>query len=90
METSLGTMEWSAALDPIREGEPSGDAWVCRPRGEGVLIGVIDALGHGAPAAEVAFAMVQMGLTLEGVTTTLDLEEALEHLGERSDGKVAR
>jgi len=39
---------------------------------------------------EVAFAMVQMGLTLEGVTTTLDLEEALEHLGERSNGKVAR
>ena len=39
---------------------------------------------------EVAFAMVQMGLTLEGVTTTLDLEEALEHLGERSNGKVTR
>ena len=39
---------------------------------------------------EVAFAMVQMGLTLEGVTTTLDLEEALEHLGERANGKVAR
>ena len=33
---------------------------------------------------EVAFAMVQMGLTLEGVTTTLDLEDALEHLGERT------
>ena len=32
---------------------------------------------------DVAFAMVQMGLSLEGVTTTLDLEEALEHLGER-------
>jgi len=34
---------------------------------------------------EVAFSMVQMGLSLEGVTTTLDLEEALEHLGERYD-----
>jgi rsbT antagonist protein RsbS len=30
---------------------------------------------------DVAFAMVQMGLSLEGITTTLDLEEALEHLG---------
>ena len=40
---------------------------------------------------EVAFAMVQMGLTLEGVTTTLDLEEALEHLGEnRGDGAMRR
>lgn len=29
---------------------------------------------------EVAFAMAQFGLTLEGVTTTLDLEEGLEYL----------
>jgi negative regulator of sigma-B (phosphoserine phosphatase) len=54
MATSLGSMEWSAASEPIRAGEPSGDAWLVRPRGEGVLIAVLDALGHGAPAAEVA------------------------------------
>jgi rsbT antagonist protein RsbS len=29
---------------------------------------------------DVAFAMVQLGLTLEGVTTALDLEEGLTHL----------
>jgi rsbT antagonist protein RsbS len=29
---------------------------------------------------EVAFSMVQLGLTLEGVTTALDLEEGLEYL----------
>jgi len=29
---------------------------------------------------EVAFAMVQLGLTLEGVGTALDLEEGLEYL----------
>ena len=29
---------------------------------------------------DVAFAMVHMGLTLEGVTTRLDLEEGLDHL----------
>src|SRR5436190_20706366 len=29
---------------------------------------------------DVAFAMVQLGLSLEGVTTTLDLEEGLAHL----------
>lgn len=29
---------------------------------------------------EVAFAMVQLGLTLEGIATALDLEEGLAHL----------
>ena len=32
---------------------------------------------------EVAFSMVQLGLTLEGVSTALDLEEALLHLGQK-------
>ncbi len=32
---------------------------------------------------EVAFAMVQLGLTLEGVATALDLEEGLEYLNQR-------
>src|SRR5213080_4738879 len=33
---------------------------------------------------EVAFSMVQLGLTLEGVDTALDLEEALLHLGQKT------
>ena len=33
---------------------------------------------------EVAFSMVQLGLTLEGVATALDLEEGLEHLDRKS------
>ena len=33
---------------------------------------------------EVAFAMVQLGLTLEGVSTALDLEEGLAYLIENS------
>ncbi|MGH7567627.1 MAG: STAS domain-containing protein [Gemmatimonadales bacterium] len=32
---------------------------------------------------EVAFAMVQLGLTLAGVATALDLEEGLAHLDQR-------
>lgn len=32
---------------------------------------------------EVAFAMVQLGLTMEGVATALDLEEGLAHLQQR-------
>jgi rsbT antagonist protein RsbS len=33
---------------------------------------------------EVAFAMVQLGLKLEDVTSALDLEEGLAYLGQRS------
>jgi rsbT antagonist protein RsbS len=33
---------------------------------------------------EVAFAMVQLGLTMEGVATALDLDEGLEYLNHRS------
>jgi rsbT antagonist protein RsbS len=36
---------------------------------------------------EVAFAMVQLGLTLEGVTTALDLEEGLAYLQEKTRGR---
>jgi rsbT antagonist protein RsbS len=36
---------------------------------------------------EVAFAMVQLGLTMEGVATALDLEEGLAHLQQRAAGK---
>jgi rsbT antagonist protein RsbS len=35
---------------------------------------------------DVAFGMVQLGLSLDGVATALDLEEGLEHIGlERQD-----
>jgi rsbT antagonist protein RsbS len=36
---------------------------------------------------EVAFAMAQFGLTLEGITTTLDLEEGLAYLDESTKAK---
>jgi rsbT antagonist protein RsbS len=35
---------------------------------------------------EVAFAMVQLGLTLDGVATSLDLEEGLELVGDGRRG----
>ena len=35
---------------------------------------------------EVAFAMVQLGLTMEGVATALDLDEGLELLSQRVNG----
>ena len=37
---------------------------------------------------DVAFAMVQLGLTLEGVGTALDLEEGLAFLGRQGGRKV--
>lgn len=37
---------------------------------------------------EVAFAMVQLGLTLEGVATALDLEEGLEFLDQKNSART--
>lgn len=42
--------------------------------GETIIVGI---------QPEVAFAMVQLGLTLGDVTTALDLEEALAHLNQK-------
>jgi rsbT antagonist protein RsbS len=53
----------------------SGIAHMTRLRGaETVIVGI---------QPDVAFAMVQMGLMLEGVATTLDLEEGLAWLSRR-------
>jgi rsbT antagonist protein RsbS len=38
---------------------------------------------------DVAFAMVQLGLTLEGTTTALDLEDGLDALHARDRGNAA-
>src|ERR1051326_9488511 len=38
---------------------------------------------------EVAFAMVQLGLALEGVATALDLEEGLAYLNRRLDRSLS-
>jgi rsbT antagonist protein RsbS len=68
--TSLDVMD-SFASRTLRE-----IAEMIRLRGaETVIVGI---------QPEVAFAMVQLGLTLENVTTALDLEEGLAHLGLRS------
>ena len=39
---------------------------------------------------DVAFAMVQLGLTLKGVATALDLEEGLDFLDRQLKGRVGR
>ena len=38
---------------------------------------------------DVAFAMVQLGLTLKGVATVLDLEEGLAFLNRRMEDRLA-
>ena len=59
-------------MDSFATGTLQDVAHMVRLRGaETVIVGI---------QPDVAFAMVHMGLTLEGVTTRLDLEEGLDHL----------
>ncbi len=59
-------------LDSFATGTLRDVAQMVRLRGaETVIVGI---------QPDVAFAMVHMGLSLEGVTTTLDLEEGLAYL----------
>ena len=59
-------------LDSFASRTIRGIAYTARLRGaQTVVVGI---------QPDVAFAMVQLGLTLEGVTTALDLEEGLELL----------
>jgi rsbT antagonist protein RsbS len=68
--TSLDVMD-SFASRTLRE-----VAQMIRLRGaETVIVGI---------QPDVAFAMVQLGLKLEDVTTALDLEEGLAHLSRKS------
>lgn len=68
--TSLDVMD-SFATRTLRD-----IAYMIRLRGaETVIVGI---------QPEVAFAMTQFGLTLEGITTRLDLEEGLTYLDEKA------
>ena len=69
-------------LDSFASRTLSGIATMTRLRGaETVIVGI---------QPDVAFAMVQMGLRLEGVATTLDLEEGLAWLSRPREEGMGR
>jgi rsbT antagonist protein RsbS len=65
-------------LDSFATRTIRGIAYTARLRGaDTVVVGI---------QPDVAFAMVQLGLTLEGLATALDLEEGLALLRQRREG----
>ena len=69
-------------MDSFATGTLRDVAHMVRLRGaETVIVGI---------QPDVAFAMVHMGLTLEGVTTKLDLEEGLDHLNRNPKSAISR
>ncbi len=69
-------------MDSFATGTLRDVAQMIRLRGaETVIVGI---------QPDVAFAMVHMGLSLEGVTTTLDLEEGLDYLNRRARAVPSR
>lgn len=49
-----GMLEWGVALAPLPGEADCGDLYVVRAFDGGVLVGVIDAIGHGAEAGRIA------------------------------------
>jgi rsbT antagonist protein RsbS len=69
-------------LDSFATRTMRGIAYTAKLRGaDTVVVGI---------QPEVAFAMVELGLTLDGVATALDLEEGLELLAARARGGAHR
>jgi rsbT antagonist protein RsbS len=69
-------------MDSFATGTLQDIASMVRLRGaETVIVGI---------QPDVAFAMVHMGLTLEGVATSLDLEEGLSYLSRNAKPLVRR
>jgi rsbT antagonist protein RsbS len=69
-------------MDSFATGTLQDVAHMVRLRGaETVIVGI---------QPDVAFAMVHMGLNLEGVATTLDLEEGLAYLDRSSKSAASR
>lgn len=69
-------------MDSFATGTLQDVAHMVRLRGaDTVIVGI---------QPDVAFAMVHMGLTLEGVATTLDLEEGLEYLDRHTKAVLRR
>jgi len=69
-------------LDSFATRTIRGIAYTAKLRGaECVVVGI---------QPEVAFAMVQLGLSLDGIATALDLEEGLALLRTRSGDRVLR
>src|SRR5258708_35838004 len=48
------TIQWGAAAAPLPGETESGDRYVVQPFALGVLVGVVDAVGHGRRAAKIA------------------------------------
>jgi len=69
-------------LDSFATRTIRGIAYTAKLRGaETIVVGI---------QPEVAFAMVQLGLSLEGIATALDLEEGLAQLRAKDGSRVVR
>lgn len=60
-EDQLRLIEWGVATMPLKGQYVSGDSYIVKPFSDGILMAVVDGLGHGyeaAAASEIAIAML--------------------------------
>jgi negative regulator of sigma-B (phosphoserine phosphatase) len=77
-----GDVSWAAAGRAVPGESESGDRFVVRDHGDGVLLGVVDGLGHGPEAAEAAVQAIEAIEERAGAP----LEEIFQHCHTRLQG----
>ena len=84
---TVGALEWGVASQAYPGETSSGDSWLVKELPEGILVAVVDALGHGGEAAPAAqkVADVLVAARIEGILNfapvTLNLPKQVQTIG---------
>lgn len=87
-ETLAGVVEWAFASESLAGELVSGDRHLVQPYGRGVLLGVVDGLGHGPEAAASANRVIRI-LAESAQQPLVSLIQRCHHALQGSRGAVA-
>jgi len=79
----MPTLQWGAAAAPLPGQTESGDRFVVEPFSDGTLVAVVDALGHGRRASQIAAQVIDTLVRYAGDNVTALIQRCHQMLRER-------